>query len=1268
MMIGVWGLSCRLCWFIPGLIIVCQSAGWAAQKLPEWQDPSIVQRNQEETHVPIVPYPDLDQALADRRLDSPFFQLLNGSWKFHWAPTPDQAPQGFYRDDYRVDNWSDIRVPSCWQMEGYGNPMFRNVAQPFLAEPPQVPSDDNAVGSYRREFRLPEGWNGRQVFLHFEGVKSASYVWINGQAVGYNEGGMEPAEYNVTRHLRPGSNTLAVQVLQYSTGSYLEDQDMWRLAGIFRDVYLYSTPPVHIRDYSVMTDLDTTTGNARLTVTVQVADSSAQDLGEYQLDLHLPELIQAPVTIAVQPVPGTISVASLELEVSKPRLWSAEQPNLYRMVLVLRKSGEEPVEFATSRIGFRKVEIRNGQIKVNGVAVKFNGVNRHEHDPLLGRTQTTELMKRDLELMKQFNINLVRTSHYPPDPEFLDLADEYGMYVVDETNDEAHSNPRLSEDPAWKLAYLDRMRGMVKRDRNHPSVIIWSAGNESGVGANIAALIEEGKKLDPTRPWMYGATSTTPDQTWEDIIGPRYPHPDKLERIGQAPLESEPRPSFMDEYMAATGNSLGLLQEYWDVIYRYNKLSGGAIWDWVSPGIRQAVRRTPDLSGRANHGYLMGRAQVTEGTSGKGLSVTGHDEWVEFYRDESLDIEGSALTLALWVYPRDWTGQGSFLTKGNTHYGLVQASEDTLEFYFFDHKRISVFTKTPADWKRNWHQLVGVYDGEALRLYVDGALRASRSYRGVIRRNYQPVNVGRNAEVHGQNHQGRICDAVFDEVRIFRRPLSSLEAAKLYRSPGEVSGENLVLYIPFEEVEERGEFYSLGIGARAYGLVWPDRTVQPELWQVKKTPQPVLIEAVDTSKRELRVTNRYDFSNLASLAARWELSQDDEVIQQGPLSIAIGPKESKLVRVPWEMPRRLKPGAEYRLLVRFTLPQDTVWAGAGHEVAWEQFEMPFQTPAEKPAGPAGTLELKQEEGSIRVTGADFSYLFSRSEGRLTGIEFHGKQLLKSGPVFNVWRAPISNETDDWRLPPIVLQWRDAGLDRLVHQPDRFEVEETSPERMSFRAESTVREAPGSPGGFRSIIDYTVYPAGDVVVRHRVVSLGQFPDWLPSVEMWLPKVGLQMEVAPELDTFTWYGRGPFETYPDRKTGAKVSIYSMPVSQSYVPYLVPQDYGNRSDVRWAALTGRDGTGLFVEGLPLLNVSVQQFSTANLSRALYPFQLERSGGLVLNLDHRVSGVGGTPVRTLEKYRVFPRIYEYKVRLKPFSTRESSPADLGRTPFPEK
>ncbi len=1150
-------------------------------------------------------------------------------------------------------------------MEGYGAPMFRNVAQPFLAEPPDVPTDDNQVGSYRRDFQLPDGWRGRQVFLHFEGVQSASYVWVNGQPVGYNEGGMEPAEYNVTRYLRAGRNTLAVQVFQYCTGSYLEDQDMWRFAGIFRDVYLFSTPPVHIRDYSVVTDLGDGGRDARLTVTVEVTNYSGEDRGEYQLSLRLAELTGEPLTTVVRPGPGSTSIARLELKVANPRLWSAEQPNLYRMVLGLRNSAGEPVEFVSSRIGFREVEIRDGQIKVNGVAVKFNGVNRHEHDPLLGRTPTTQLMRRDLELMKQFNINLVRTSHYPPDPEFLELADEYGMYVVDETNDEAHSNLQLSADPVWKIAYLDRMRGMVKRDRNHASVIMWSAGNESGNGPNLAALIQEGKKLDPTRPWMYGGISTTPDPDFEDVIGPRYPHPDKLARFGQASLESEPRPSFMDEYMAATGNSVGLLQEYWDLIYRYDKLSGGAIWDWVSPGIRRPVLRTPDLSGRGNHGYLMGPGQLTEGKSGKGVSVDGHDQWVEFYRDESLDIEGASLTLAVWVYPREWTGQGSFLTKGNTQYGLIQSSEDRLEFYIFDHKRISVFAPIPANWKHNWHQVVGVYDGAALHLYVDGSPSASRVYRGNIRRNYQPVNVGRNAEIHGQNHQGRICDAVFDEVRIFSRALSSPEVSKLSRSPEEVSTENLVLHVPFETEEKLGEFYSLGIGARDYGLVWPDRSVQPELWQVKKVPQPVLIEAVDSSRRDVRVTNRYAFSNLNSLAAEWELWEDSEVVQHGPLSVDIGPKQSQLVRVPWEVPGKLKAGAEYRLLIRFKLPKGTLWAPAGHEVAWEQFDMPFRTPPEKAAAASGALDVKEGEAYIRVTGEGFAYEFSRSDGRLTGMEFRGKQLLKSGPRFNVWRAPLSNETDDWRHPPTVLPWREAGLDRLAHQLNHLAVESRSPERVSLRAESTVR-APGSASGFKSVSHYTVYGSGDVVVHHRVVSLGQFPDWIPFVEMWLPRVGLQMEVAPELDTFSWYGRGPFETYPDRKTGAKVGVYSIPARESYVPYLVPQDYGNRTDVRWAALTGQDGTGLFVQGAPLLNVSVQEFSTSDLSRALYPFQLQPSDGLILNLDHQVSGVGGTPVRTLEKYRVLPRTYEYKVRLKPFSTRELSPTELGRTPFP--
>ncbi len=1244
----------------------------SAPKPKDWENPAVFGRNQVEPHVTLVPYADIESALEDNREHSPYFASLNGSWSFRWFSVPEKAPNDFFKVGFDVAGWNTINVPSNWQMEGYGHAMFRNVAHTFSSEPPTVPEHYNPVGLYRRTFSLPESWETRQVFLHFEGIKSASYVWANGREVGYNEGGMTPAEYNITEYLQPGENILAVKVLRYSDGTYLEAQDMWRLAGIYRDVYLYSTPGIHIRDLYVRTDLDERYESAELSLDLQIENLLSESKEGYRVRVRLydqsgnstlPDLRTDRLTLHA----GQVTDTTVKAHVERPLKWSAEKPNLYTLILELVRPGEGRCEVLSERIGFREMEIKNQAILVNGVAVKFNGVNRHEHDPRLGRVATTERMAQDLTIMKQFNVNLIRTSHYPPDPEFLDLADRYGIYIVDEVGDEAHAFRHLSDEPAWKEAYLDRMRGMVLRDRNHPSVIFWSAGNESGKGANLAALIEEGKKLDPSRPaWMYGATSVTPDQPFEEIIGPRYPPPERLKRFAEVPEEEDPRPSFMDEYIAATGNSLGHFEEYWDLIRRYRRLTGGAIWDWVSPGLTATLLITADSTKHQNDAAVMGPSSLVEGRFGQALALSGHDEWVELYRDPSLDIEGTGITLCLWVYPRGWQGSNEFITKGDQQYALRQVDADTLEFSIFDGKPIKARGSVPENWNHRWHHLAGIYDGSHLLLYLDGDLLARRGHEGRIRNSRYPVNLGKNAQTHGQNYSGQLSNALLDEVQIYHRALSHEEVSQISKGPGQPLPEGAVLWLRFESVEEKGEFYSRGIGARTYGLVWPDRSIQPELWQVKKTPQPVRIEPVNLTSGKIRITNRYNFTNLTELRLRWAMLEDDVVLQEGPLTVNLPPGRSEFFEVPLHKPE-LKPAAEYRLWVYCALPEATLWAKEGHEVAWDEFEIPYHVPE----GPSvdtnelGTLSFQEDERTYSVGGKDFLYTFDRELGRLSSLRFRGEELILEGPVFNSWRAPTANELDEWRNPPIVNQWLETGLDRLNHQVLSVAFERVAPGvgRLLIK---TVAAAPDSPVWFKSDYLYHVLGSGDLILRHRVVAHGDFPEWQPGIDMWLPKVGLQMTIPEEFSRFRWYGRGPFETYPDRKTGAKLGVYSGTVEDQYSPYLIPQDYGNKTDVRWATLTDDRGVGLMIKASPSTNVSVQHYGTDNLTRANYRFQLKPQSEITVNIDHAVTGVGGTPVPTLPKYRVMPGTYEYVICLRPFAESEASPMELSKRDLP--
>ncbi len=646
-------------------------------------------------------------------------------------------------------------------------------------------------------------------------------------------------------------------------------------------------PAVHIRDFFVRAEPDKSYRDATLTVDADVIGPAAgMRLRVNLIDAEGKAVWRKPLLKSLSG-PDTVRLTE---KVDRPQKWSAENPYLYRVTLELLDRQGNVAEALAVRTGFRRVEVIEQAICVNGVPVKFNGVNSHMHHPLTGRTMDMETMRRDLTLMKQFNINCVRTSHYPPNIEYLDLADELGLYVVDETNDEAHATEYLSKDPSWRDMYIDRAVRMVYRDRNHPCIVFWSAGNESGSGDNIAALIKAGKAVDPTRLWMYGGND---DLLWfEDIVGPRYPTPEELvKNVAPVPKTKDPRPSFMDEYQAATGNSLGLLSEYWDAVRKYPRLSGGAVWDWVSPGILQPARFVPAPEGLPE-GFVMGGAQLVTGRFGKAIALSGHDEWVEVYRDPRLDITGDQLSLSLWLYPRRWNGCCPLITKGNHAFGLQQVSRDTVEFYIHSGKWQQVRAPLPADWAYAWHHLAAVYDGRALKLYADGRLIGEAKASGAI--DYSPfaVAVGKNTELHGQEHDGELCNAVIDQVRIYDRAVDVKELM-------EDRAAGAVLRLDFESIETRGEFFSLGIGGRSYGLIWPDRRVQPELYELKKVPQPVTFEWKDGRKGEVRITNHFSFTNLKEFAFMWKLQADDKTLRMGGMPLDIPPLKSKVVRIPF---------------------------------------------------------------------------------------------------------------------------------------------------------------------------------------------------------------------------------------------------------------------------------------------------------------------------------------------------------------------------------
>jgi beta-galactosidase len=1034
---------------------------------PDWENPDIVGINKEPGHCTLIPYSDIETALKANRKASSFYRSLNGNWKFHWVRKPADRPRDFYKPGYDVSNWDLIPAPSNWQMHGYGIPIYLNVPYPFPPNPPYIPHDYNPVGSYRRRFTIPKDWKDRQIFLHFDGVKSAFYVWMNGQKVGYSQDSMTPAEFNVTKYLKSGENTLAVEVYRWSDGSYLEDQDMWRLSGIYRNVYLFATPQVHIRDFFVRTDLDENYTDANLMIRPKITSFTDRSLEGWTIEAQLYDLettpvLSEPLSRSISSIIGekypqrdNVKFALLEAEVKNPQKWSAEVPNLYTLVLTLKNAEGETIEAESCRVGFREVEIKEGQLFVNGRSIKLFGVNRHEHDPDHGRAIPVSRMIQDIKLLKQYNINAVRTSHYPDDPTWYDLCDQYGIYLIDEANLESHGlKGYLSNVAGWHNAFVERAIRMVERDKNHPSVIFWSLGNETGCGPNHAAMSGWIKEYDPTRPIHYeGAAGNPVDYPYVDMISRMYARIPQIIRLATNPIDD--RPMVLCEYAHAMGNSVGNLKEYWDAIRSHRRLIGGFIWDWADQGLRKK-----DPNGK------------------------------EF-----------------WAYGGD-------------------------------------FGDKPND--------------------------------------------------------GNFC---------------------------------------------------------CNGLVQPDRKPNPSLYEVKKVYQRIHVLPVDILDGKFRILNEYDFLDLDSTDIRCEVSADGQVIQTGTLpKLPLPPGAQRNLQINFNK-TNLQPGAEYWIKIIFTLAADTSWARQGHILAWDQFKIPFDVPP-APVVDLNTipaLTLKEDPQKITVSGDDVELTFGKKSGALESFLFNEKQLVASPLVPNFWRVPTDND-DGNRMPERLGAWRNAGPDRTVNT---VEARQLTPQVVRITAEASI------PVGTNSTCKtvYTVYGSSDIIVDLNFTPVGgNLPD--------LPRFGMQMAVPARFDKLTWFGRGPHETYWDRKTGAAFGLYSGSVNKVIHRYVRPQENGNRTDVRWMALTDREGIGLVAVGMPTIDVSAWPFTMQDLEKAKHIHEPPQGDTVTVNLDYKQMGVGGDDswgARTHPEYTLPAGPYHYRLRLMPYTPKLGNILKLTRRSLPE-
>ncbi len=1031
----------------PVLMMLLTLLSYSQADIPDWENPFIIAKNKLAPHAFFFPYETEEQAL-DFNYKNTFYKSLNGEWKFKWSKNPAERPIGFFNPTFDVSAWNNIKVPSNWELEGYGIPIYVNQPYEFTYDPkpPAIPHDYNPVGSYRTEFQIPRSWKDREVILHFGAVKSAMYVWINGKQVGYSQGSKLPAEFNITQYLINGNNKLAVEVYRWSDGSYLECQDFWRISGIERDVFLYAIPKVHIRDYFARATLDETYTEGILDLDVEIFNKELLNTGkQFSLEARVydaqKKLFKTASFDFVQEE-NPITILKNKLMLGKVKAWNAEEPNLYALVLQLKDHRGKVIENTAAKIGFRTSEIKNGQLLVNGKAIYLKGVNRHEHDEYSGHVISRESMLNDIKLMKQFNINAVRTSHYPNDPYWYELCDEYGIYLIDEANIESHGmgyrpERTLGNNPDWELAHLDRIQRMVHRDKNHPSVIIWSMGNEAGDGVNFVKASDWIHQYDPSRPVHYERALMNKHV---DIYSPMYASISYIENYAKTHSD---RPLILCEYAHSMGNSTGNLQDYWDVIEKYNQLQGGFIWDWVDQGLAE--------------------------TDEKGM--------------------------------RYWT-----------------------------------------------------YGGD-----------------------YGP-----------------------------------------------------------EDVPSDGNFV-------INGIVSPDRTPHPAMWEVKKVYQNIGFKPKDLKQGLFLVMNKFAFTDLDQYEFRWEILENGYKIQQGDFDV-----------------KGLQAGAECDVKIRFdqldfnasreyfinfyalTKIQNGLLP-AHHEIAREQFLLPFGSYKNNAEITQGELELQHTDEDILISGQDFLIIFDKLNGQIISYNYKGRELFRSGPEPNFWRAPTDNDFGN-RMEQRCGIWRKAADNRFL---DDLQVFTEKKQEISIQYDFELTDVRS-----KLRITYSVKASGEIEVEnHFSPGIKGLPE--------LPRFGMKMVFPVTFENIEYYGRGPQENYIDRNTAAFVGRYKSNVAEQYFPYVRPQENGYKTEVRSFKIFSSLNYGVEFIGEPdfgfsALHYSIQDLDQLTKQNYKHINDIRAREEVYVNIDYKQMGVGGDDswgARPHDQYQLFAAPYIFKFRIRPIT-----------------
>ena len=1016
----------------------------------------------------LYPFPTAQAARTLAREKTPWFQLLNGQWHFKAAARPEAVTAEDVAASTDRSAWDSVEVPGNWTLQGYGYPHYTNVQMPFPDEPPFVPKE-NLTGIYSTEVTVSNEWEGRRVVIHFGGAESVLYLYVNGQPVGMSKDSRLPSEFDITPFITFGTkNVITAVVVKWSDASFIEDQDQWWMGGLHREVYLYATAPVHIADVFAVGNLENkyTDGCLKLTVKphfprqpeegwsveAQLFDPKGKSVFKKPLQKEIP---------AADPFRVGRMRADFDASVKKPLLWSAEQPNLYTVVVTLKSPKGKAVEHTSTKVGFRSIEVRDRMLLVNGKRVLIKGVNRHDHHDTKGKALDRETLRLDAVSMKRLNFNAVRTSHYPNDPYWLDLCDELGLYVIDEANLEAHGfYHQVGLDHRYASAYLERALRMVERDKNHACVILWSLGNETRYGANHDAMAGWIRGFDPSRPlhfepaiWIQGVDRLDQDGQAKnyssgyratDIVCPMYPPVAKL--VEWATDKSHPdqkRPFIMCEYSHAMGNSNGGLAEYFDAFEKYPGLQGGFIWEWIDHGIKQ---KTAD----------------------------GQE---------------------YWAYG------GDFGDKPND-----------LNF---------------------------------------------------------------------------VCD----------------------------------------------------------GLVWPDRTPHPGVFEFKHLAQPVKVVGFNAKTDVLEIKNRQDFTMLGWIRGEWELKIEGHTLAKGHLPL-LKTAPQQIGKLKLKLPS-LPPGQEAFLNFRFTAAADSEWCKAGHEVAWDQIALPLKPKTaakslKKAALDFQPLTLEKSGEHITVQNDALRLVASTETGFIESFQWQGQELLESGPRMQIWRGPTDNDgIKGWtgQGGKMLGKWRDAGFDKLAIKPVSARAKRNKDGSVTLSFEH-VGSCTASEKAVLHKHQYTVSPDGRVLVENTFLVDKSLP--------LLPRLGVVLALKTGFEKLAWFGRGPLENYCDRKRAALVDRYESTVTDQYVPYIVPQEHGNHTDVRWLSLQSK-ATALRVEADGVLEFSASHFTAQDLTDSFHTYDLKPRPEVILNLDYRQSGLGTNSCGpgVLEQYTIKPGRYQWNYAL---------------------